>query len=119
MSDFTENVWIIQVLQLENAECYHLLKKCACFLRILIPLVYSQLHHSKSRLDVALYSLVCWLATLHIAGELKLDDHCGPFQPRPFYDSVKSQHGRNKDFRNDLLCSHPGASRRITWPNSF
>jgi len=19
---------------------------------------------------------------------LKLDDHCGPFQPRPFYDSV-------------------------------
>ena len=20
---------------------------------------------------------------------LKLDDHCGPFQPRPFYDSMK------------------------------
>ena len=41
----------------------------------------------KARLDVALGSLVWWLATLHIAGELKLDDHCDPFQPRPFYDS--------------------------------
>ena len=41
----------------------------------------------KARLDVALGSLVCWLATLHIAGGLKLDEHCGPFQPRPFYDS--------------------------------
>ena len=42
----------------------------------------------KARLDVALGSLVWWLATLHIAGGLNLDDHCGPFQPRPFYDSV-------------------------------
>ena len=42
----------------------------------------------KARLDVALGSLVCWLATLHIAGGLKLHDHCGPFQPRPFYDSI-------------------------------
>jgi len=41
-----------------------------------------------SRLDVALGSLVWWLVTLHIAGGLKLDDHCGPFQPIPFYDSV-------------------------------
>ena len=41
----------------------------------------------KARLDVALGSLVCWLETLHIAGGLKLDDRCGPFQPRPFYDS--------------------------------
>ena len=23
-----------------------------------------------------------------IAGGLKFDDHCGPFQPRPFYDSM-------------------------------
>jgi len=45
----------------------------------------------KARLDVALGSLVCWLATLHIAGGLKLDDHCGPFQPRPFYDSMNLQ----------------------------
>ena len=36
----------------------------------------------KARLDVAMGSLVWWLATLHIAGGLKLDDHCGPFQPR-------------------------------------
>jgi len=40
----------------------------------------------KARLDVTLGSLVWWLATLHIAGGLKLSDHCGPFQPRPFYD---------------------------------
>ena len=43
----------------------------------------------KARLDVALGSLVWWMATLHIAGALKLDDHCGPFQPRLFYDSMK------------------------------
>jgi len=42
----------------------------------------------KARLDVALGSLVCWLVTLHIAGRFKLSDHRGPFQPRPFYDSV-------------------------------
>jgi len=41
-----------------------------------------------SRLDVALGSLVWWLATLHIAGGLRLDDLYGPFQPRLFYDSV-------------------------------
>jgi len=46
----------------------------------------------KARLDVALGSLVCWLVTLHIAGGLKLDDHCGPFQPRPFYDSMSALH---------------------------
>ena len=40
----------------------------------------------KARLDVALGSLVWWLATLHIAGGLKLNDHYDPFQPRPFYD---------------------------------
>ena len=37
---------------------------------------------------MALGSLVWLLATLHIAGGLKLDDHCGPFQPRPFCDSM-------------------------------
>ena len=42
----------------------------------------------KGRLDGALGSLVWWLVILHIAGGLKLDDHCGPFQPRSFYDSV-------------------------------
>jgi len=43
----------------------------------------------KARLDVALGSVVWWLVTLHIAGGLELNDHCGPFQPRPFYDSVQ------------------------------
>ena len=42
----------------------------------------------KARLDVAQGSLVWWLATLHIAGGLKLSDHCGPFQTRTFYDST-------------------------------
>ena len=41
-----------------------------------------------ARLDVALGSLVYCLVTLHVAEGLKLDDHCGPFQPRPFYDST-------------------------------
>ena len=43
----------------------------------------------KARLDVALGSLVYWLATLLTTGGLKLDDHYGPFQPRPFHDSMK------------------------------
>ena len=51
----------------------------------------------KARLDVALGSLVWWLATLHIAGGLKLDDPCGPCQPRPFYDSISEN--------SALLCS--------------
>ena len=42
----------------------------------------------KARLAVTLGSLVCWLVNLHIVGGLKLSDHCGPFQPRPFYDSM-------------------------------
>ena len=42
----------------------------------------------KARLDVALGTLVWWLATLHIAGGLKLNYRCGPFQPRPFCDSM-------------------------------
>ena len=42
----------------------------------------------KARLEVALGSLVWWLATLHIVGGLKLDDHFDPSQSRPFYDSV-------------------------------
>ena len=40
----------------------------------------------KGRLDVALGSLVWWLVTLHIAGGLELDGHCGSFQPRLFYE---------------------------------
>jgi len=42
----------------------------------------------KARLDVALGSLVWWLVTLHKAGGLKLDGHCGAFQPKPSCDSM-------------------------------
>ena len=48
----------------------------------------SSLEAFKARLDVALGRLVWWWVTLPIAGQLKLDDHCGPFQPRLFYDSM-------------------------------
>ena len=47
----------------------------------------------KARLDVALGSLVWWLATLHIAEGLKRDDYCGPFQPRSFCDCMISHTG--------------------------
>ena len=47
----------------------------------------------RARLDVALGSLVWWLATLHIAGGSKLDDYCGPFQLRTFYDSMITSFG--------------------------
>ena len=43
----------------------------------------------KARLEVALGSLLWWLATLHIAGALKLDGHCGRFQPGPFYGHLE------------------------------
>ena len=42
----------------------------------------------QARLDVALGSLVWWLATLHIAGGLKLNDHYGSFQPTLFCGSI-------------------------------
>jgi len=37
---------------------------------------------------VALGSPVWWLGTLHVAGALERDDHCGPFQATPFYRSM-------------------------------
>jgi len=52
----------------------------------------------KARLDVALGSLVWWLVTLHIAGGLQLNDHRGPFQPRPFYDKTSNS-------ETEALCS--------------
>jgi len=57
----------------------------------------------KARLDVALGSLVWWLVTLHTAGGLKLDDHCGLFQPRPFYDSMNKPILENSD-PNSLIA---------------
>ena len=46
------------------------------------------LEEFRARLDVALGSLVQSLVILPMAWELKLDDHHGPFQPRPLYNSV-------------------------------
>ena len=54
------------------------------FPKEVVDALEASLEAFKARLDVALDSLVWWLATLHIAGELKLDC-CGPFQPRLFY----------------------------------
>jgi len=65
----------------------------------------------KARVVVGPGSLVCWLATLHIAGGLKLNDHCSPFQPRPFYISIinsislQSSTRENNDFLPSVLCS--------------
>ena len=58
----------------------------------------------KARLDVALGSLVWWLATLHIAGELKLNDHCGPFPSRLFYDSINV---KLEELTPDVAASYP------------
>jgi len=55
----------------------------------------------KARLTVALGILFWWLVPLHIAGGLKLDDHYGLFQPRPFHDSViLCRSGDSNDFNS-------------------
>jgi len=43
---------------------------------------------SKARLDGALSNLVRWKVSLPMAGGLEPDDLQGPFQPKPFYDSM-------------------------------
>ena len=42
----------------------------------------------KARLDGALSNLVWWKVSLPMAGGLEQDDLYGPFQPKPFYDSM-------------------------------
>lgn len=37
---------------------------------------------------VSIYTLPCQYVCVYTAEGLKLDDHCGPFQARPFYDSM-------------------------------
>jgi len=69
----------------------------------------------KARLDVALGSLVCWLATLHIAGGLKLDDHCGPFQPRPFCNSVMCTTMRIVPFLAVMQRKQFSISNKMSW----
>ena len=74
-------------------------KKCKQFFfffnigysRISFLLKISSLQHLYSgqlHLQGWMWLLVWWLATLPVAGGLKRDDLWGPFQPRPFYDSV-------------------------------
>jgi len=53
----------------------------------------------KAMLDVALGSLVWGLEPLHIAGGLKLDGHCDPFQPRPYDDSMILRQVRMEIFK--------------------
>jgi len=42
----------------------------------------------KARLDGALSNLDWWEMSLLMAGGLEPDDLEGPFQPKPFYDSM-------------------------------
>jgi len=42
----------------------------------------------KTRLGGALGSLSRWVAALPLPGELELDDHLSPLQPKPLYDSM-------------------------------
>jgi len=49
-----------------------------------------------SRLDEALSNLVYWEVSLPIVGWWELDDLKGPFQSKPFYDSMP-----------DVIISHP------------
>ena len=70
----------------------------------------------KARLDVALGSLGWWLATLHIAVGLKLDDHCGPFQLRPSYDPLnKAQPPPEHMILRSYGELAPGARSRELW----
>ena len=68
---------------------------------------------------MALGSLVCWLATLHIAGELKQGDCCGSFQPRPFYNNVLDYiSGRKIAMKMQaLLPLYKGGERQIDKPH--
>ena len=45
----------------------------------------------KARLDGTLSNMVKREVSLPIAGGLELDDLKGPFQPKPFYDSMKAR----------------------------
>lgn len=57
---------------------------------------------TKSQMTVALGSLAWWLMTLHLAGGLKPDDHCGPFPPRPLCESMSIANGMYKNLRGSF-----------------
>jgi len=46
----------------------------------------------KARLDGALSNLGWWKMSLLMAGGVEADDLHGPFQPKPFYDSLISSY---------------------------
>jgi len=84
-------LFLLWLINIQKGWCFHpFLKREKEILsgKVLFLAFYHLIDIQRSRLDVALGSLVWWLATLHIAGGLKLNDHCGLFQPRPFYDSM-------------------------------
>ena len=60
----------------------------------------------KARLDVALGSLVWWLATLHIAGGLKLNGHCGHSAPPFLPTSPVTRGGCNPPLGNSCHVFH-------------
>jgi len=45
----------------------------------------------KARLDGALSTLGWWKMSLLMAGGLEPDELSGPFQPKPSYDSMKTE----------------------------
>ena len=53
------------------------------------PVAAPSLAGFKARLDGALSTLGWWKMSLLMAGELEPDDLQGPFQPKPFYDSIQ------------------------------
>jgi len=65
-------------------------------------------------------SLVWRLATLHVAGGLKLDDRCGPFQLRPFYESLllSMRHLHSVHRGHDADCACPGRREQRTAPGA-
>jgi len=54
-------------------------------------------------LDGAWSNLVWWKVSLPMAGGLELDDLSGPFQPKPFCDSMISTSSANRLAAQRLL----------------
>jgi len=63
---------------------------------------------------VALGSLVWWSVILHTAGGLKLDDYCGPFQPRPFYDYMQQRQINKQNEKTEHL-NYPLGLKIYEW----
>jgi len=89
------------------SKCIHPMPSVSSFVLFLFPTVRGKATPAPCQCGVLLPADITWhhqgsavgawreagklpffQATLQIAGGLKLDDHGGPFQPRPFYDSM-------------------------------